>query len=143
MRAGYAVSRTGRESQLPRLYKNGKDDYLPDFLVRKAVTASESARPLHRLIPVEVKYRRDIRAFLRRYGQDFFERATPWPELFLILVTDHPEIGASCFQAIDVAGKDARTPQNVDKVRALDIYPSTVREYEHLVKKLFPLFDKR
>jgi len=30
----------------------------------------------------------------------------------------------------------------VDKVSALDIYPSTVREYEHLVNKLFPLFDK-
>ena len=127
---------------MPRLYKNGKDEYLPDFLVRKAVTTSESTRPLHRLIPVEVKYRRDVRAFLHRHGQDFFDKATPWPELYLILVTDHPETGASCFQAIDVANTDARTPQDVDKVRALDIYPSTVREYEHLVKKLFPLFDK-
>ena len=90
-----------------------------------------------------MKYRRDIAAFLRRDGQDFFDKATPWPELYLILVTDHPETGASCFQAIDVANEDARTPQNVDKVRALDIYLSTVREYEHLVKKLFPLFDKR
>lgn len=143
MRAGYAVSRSGRESQLPRLYKNGKGQFLPDFMIRKAVVSPDHPRPLHRLIPVEVKYRRDISTFLRLEAEAFFDEAMPWPELYLILVTDNPNDGRSCFQAIDVADDQARTPQDVDKVQALDIYPSTVREYEHLVRTLFPLFDKR
>jgi len=42
---------------------------------------------------------------------------------YLILVTDNPDDGRSCFQAIDVADDQARTPQDVDKVEALDIYP--------------------
>lgn len=142
MRAGYAVSRTGRESQLPRLFKHGTDDYLPDFMIRKAVERSGSERPLHRLIPIEVKYRRDVSAFLRRHGQDFFDKAMPWPELYLIFVTDNPQDGRSCFQAVDVAHEGARTPEDLDKVGALGIYPSTVREYEHLVRKLFALFDR-
>ena len=36
-RAGYTVSRVGRESQVHRLVKLGADEFLPDFLVRKRV----------------------------------------------------------------------------------------------------------
>jgi hypothetical protein len=141
MRAGYAVSRTGRESHLPRLFKSGKDEYLPDFMVRRPVSRSDSDRPLHQLIPVEVKYRRDISTFLHRHGEEFFDRSTCWPELYLVLVTDNPDAGRSCFQVLDTADQSPRAPQDLVKVHALDIYPSTVREYEHLVKKLFSMFD--
>lgn len=34
-RAGYSVSRVGRESQVQRLVKIGTDEFLPDFLIRK------------------------------------------------------------------------------------------------------------
>ena len=72
MRAGYDVSRTGRESQLPRLFKTGKDEYLPDFMVRKAVERPGSDRPLHQLIPIEVKYRYDISRFLNSEAAGFW-----------------------------------------------------------------------
>ena len=51
-RAGYLVSRVGRESQLHRLVKIGVDEFLPDFLIRKQVDRQDGQRPLQRLIPV-------------------------------------------------------------------------------------------
>jgi hypothetical protein len=140
MRAGYAVSRVGRESQVPLLYKSGSDAFVPDFMVRKAVERAESDGPLHLLIPVEVKYRHDIRAFLRLEGREFFERARGWQDLCVVFVTDNPEPDRSCFQVVKLTSRSGTT-EDLDKVLYLDIYSSTVREYEHLVKKLFGLLD--
>jgi hypothetical protein len=103
-RAGYTVSRIGRESQVQRLVKIGSDEFLPDFLVRKQVRRDESGRPLHRLLPVEVKYRRDVDRFLQRYGAEFFGKLSEqWPELCVVFVTDEPSNGRSCFQIVEFA----------------------------------------
>ena len=139
MRAGYAVSRVGRESQVPRLFKRGKDEFVPDFMVRKAVERPDSDRPLHRLIPIEVKYRYDLARFLRGEAAHFFEAAKQWPDLCLILVTDRPEGGRSCFQVLQRTDESARTTTDLERVAVLDIYPSTVVEYAHLATKLFSL----
>src|SRR5262245_8671466 len=83
-RARFLVSRTGRESQFQRVVKLGADDFLPDFLLRKAITRGDGQRPLHRLIPVEVKYRRSIEAFLRDDSTALFEIVrSAWPDLYL------------------------------------------------------------
>jgi hypothetical protein len=102
-RAGYLVSRIGRESQLQRLIKIGVDEFLPDFLIRKPVSRGNEQRPLHRLIPIEVKYRHDVDGFLRTCGRDLFERVAPaWPDLCFIFVTDNPVPGRSSFQVVDL-----------------------------------------
>jgi hypothetical protein len=139
MRAGYDVSRTGRESQLPRLFKTGKDEYLPDFMVRKAVERPGSDRPLHQLIPIEVKYRYDIARFLKYKAAEFFNHARRWTGLYLVLVTDNPEPGRSCFQVLDHSEQGGATTRDLEQITVLNIYRSTVLEYEHLGKKLFPL----
>lgn len=118
MRAGYAVSRVGRESQVPGLFKNGKDEF--------------------RLIPIEVKYRYDLARFLRREAAEFFEAAKRWPDLCLVLVTDRPAEGRSCFQVLQGVD-EAATTTDLERVAVLDIYPSTVLEYAHLATKLFSL----
>lgn len=110
MRAGYDVSRTGRESQLPRLFKTGRDEYLPDFMIRKAVERPGSDRPLHQLIPIEVKYRYDIRRFLTVEAAEFFDFAKRWSGLYLVLVTDNPEPGRSCFRLWTIPIKVALRP---------------------------------
>jgi hypothetical protein len=141
-RAGYTVSRIGRESQVQRLIKIGSDEFLPDFLVRKPVGREKSDRPLHRLVPVEVKYRRDVTGFLRRYGQELFSRVSPhWPDLCFVFVTDSPEPGRSCFQLLDLWRRDAFELRDLETVADLDIYATTVQEYEGLVLKIFPLLD--
>lgn len=139
MRAGYAVTRAGRESQMPRLLKTGKDEFLPDFMITRPVERPGSDRPLHWLIPIEVKYRHDIAEFWRRETPDFFEAAKRWPGLWLVLVTDRPENGRSCFQALAGADHAAKTTIDLENVALFDIYASTVNEYSHLARKLFAL----
>src|SRR3972149_2292815 len=83
-RAGYRVSRIGGESQVQRLVKLGADEFLPDFLLRKLVPGTDAGRPLHRLIPIEVKYRANVEAFLAEYGDELLPRIrAQWPGLWL------------------------------------------------------------
>jgi hypothetical protein len=142
-RAGYVVSRSGRETQVQRLLKIGGDAFLPDFLIRKPVNRDGTARPLHRLVPIEVKYRRYVDAFLRRHGRELFNGiAHHWPDLYLIFVTDNPEPDRSCFQVVDFIQRDI-VLQDLHTVADLDIYERTAHEYESLVRQLFPLLDAR
>ena len=141
-RAGYAVSRSGRETHLHRLFKNGRDEYLPDFMIRRAVPRPGSDRPLHTLIPIEVKYRNDVSRFLTAEATKFFQHARQWPGLYLVLVTDNPDSGRSCFQVLDDRPEPPST-SDLHMVAALDIYPSTVTEYDDLGQKLFRLIAEQ
>jgi hypothetical protein len=143
-RAGYFVSRVGRESQVQRLIKVGSDEFLPDFLIRKSLVREAGQRPLHKLIPVEVKYRRDVDRFLRIYGRDLFERVRPaWPDLYVVFVTDNPAPGRSSFQVVDLCSGSTSATRDLHVATDLDIYESTVREYERLVGEIFALLGRR
>ncbi len=138
-RAGYSVSRVGRESQIHRLVKLGRDEFLPDFLVPGKVYR-DNARALHQLLPVEAKYRRQ--GNFRPLERTSLERlAARWPDLRVVLVTDNPEAGRSCFQALElsVGQLRARDLHAAD----LDIQESMVREFEELVRDIFPLVERR
>jgi hypothetical protein len=142
-RAHYTVSRVGRESQVQRLVKIGADEFLPDFLVRKQVRRDAAGRPLHRLLPVEVKYRRDVSRFLERNGRELFAKLSEqWPEVAVVFVTDCPEEGRSCFQIVDVVMGRASRVQDLHAVKDLDIYETTIREYEMLVREIFALVER-
>lgn len=142
-RAGYAVSRVGRESQVQRLVKIGGDEFLPDFLVRKEVRRDETGRPLHRLLPLEVKFRRDVQGYLETWGRELITKmSVQWPDVVVVFVTDHPEAGRSCFQVIDVSMGKRSGLQDLHAVKDLDIYEGTVREYEMLVRQMFLLVEQ-
>jgi hypothetical protein len=85
-----------------------------------------------------VKYRSDIARFLNADAARFFEHAKNWPDLYLIFVADRREPDRSCFQ--EMTG-DANAPSTCDlhAVRNLNVYRSTVLEFEELVTKLFAL----
>ncbi|HEV8531168.1 MAG TPA: hypothetical protein VGT00_07125 [Methylomirabilota bacterium] len=142
-RAGYKVSRIGRESQVQQMLRTGISEFLPDFLVWKSVEQTGGATSLNRTLTVEVKYRYNIPEFLQRFGGDFLlDVAEQWPELYVILVTDNPEPHRSCFQAIDLRGYRPQalvTTSDLHALPTLDIYRSTVEEYEGLVKEVFSL----
>ncbi len=139
VQAGYWMARGGRESQLQRLMKKGSDDS-PDFLACKSHLTP--APPLHRLIAVEVKYRSDIGQFLRQEGLGVCSKLADqqWPEAYLVLVTDRPDSGKSCFQAIDlqvyVPGTEPITV-DLNQVPALGVFETTVNKYENLLKRMF------
>ena len=142
-RAGYRVSRAGRESQFQRLVKVGADEFLPDFLLHKPVGATPAGRSLYRLIPVEVKYRASVEDFLRNHGDELLVRlGEQWPELCVVFVTDRPASGRSCFQVLDVAAARPGAPLatvDLHYVPDFDIYLTTAQEYEALVRQIFPL----
>src|SRR5207237_3666552 len=98
-RAGYKVTRIGRERQVQQMLRTGISEFLPDFLIWKQVDRTGGAASLNRVLSVEVKYRYDIPDFLQRYGGEFLlDVAEQWPDLYVILVTDNPEPKRSCFQ---------------------------------------------
>jgi hypothetical protein len=59
-----------------------------------------------------------------------------------VFVTDHPATGRSSFQVLDLAAVRPGEPLvsvDLHYVTDLDIYLTTVQEYEGLVRQIFPL----
>jgi hypothetical protein len=142
-RAGYQVALVGRESRVQHLLKVGRDQFLPDFLAWKPVGELDSASPPCRLVGIEVKYRRDIRDYLRHgFAGEWTDSIAQWPELYFVVVTDQPETGRSCFQAFrprpPAAGAEV-VATDLHEVPELDVYRRNVEEHENLVRVIFPL----
>jgi hypothetical protein len=146
-RARYTVARVGRETQMPALVRSGRSEFMPDFVVWRALDEPSLGHHSYRLLAIEVKYRADLEDYLRRDSPSrSAEVAQRWPELYEIIVTDRPESGRSCFQAVHVSALPAgTTPVTLDLhlVPGLDIYRRTVEEYEGLVREIFPIFGSR
>jgi len=138
--AGYRVARIGRESHVGRLVKQGADEFLPDFLAWKRAKGREDE--LHRLVPVEVKYRTDLAEFLRRSGAEILSAAKQqWPSLYFVLVTAHPDAGRACFQAVSLRDYTPGTePTTVDLHElGLGIWPGLVDEHALVAQRLFSM----
>lgn len=142
-RAKYTVARVGREAQIPALVRTGRSEFMPDFVVWRALDEPSLGHHSYRLLAIEVKYRADLADYLRRDSPSrSAEVAQEWPELYEIVVTDRPECGRSCFQAVHVSGLPAGAPPvtlDLHLVPGLDIYRRTVEEYEGLVREIFPI----
>jgi len=142
-RAKYTVARVGRETQMPALVRGGRAEFMPDFVVWRALDEPSLGHHSYRLLALEVKYRADLADYLCRDSPSrSAEVAQQWPELYEILVTDRPEGGRSCFQAVHVSALPVGvTPVTLDLplVPGLDIYRKTVEEYEGLVREIFPI----
>ncbi len=146
-RAGYTVARVGRETQMPSLLRAGRTEFMPDFVVWRALDEPSLGHHSYRLLAVEVKYRADLDGYLGRESLSRSDEATRrWPELYEIVVTDRPEPGRSCFQVIHVSAQIEDTPPvtlDLHQVTGLDIYRKTVEEYEGLVREIFPILGSR
>lgn len=142
-RAGYRVSRPGRDGQTLRPVRVAADEFLPDFVLHKPAGETPAGRTLHRLIPVEVKYRASVEDFLRSHGDEIvLALRAPWPQLCIVFVTDHPISGRSCFQVLDLAAARPGEPLatvDLHYVHDFDVYLTTAQEYEALVRQIFPL----
>ena len=146
-RAHYTVARVGRESQISARMRTGQAEFMPDFVVWRALDEPSLGHHSYRLLAMEVKYRADLEDYLRRDSLSRSpEIARQWPELYEIIVTDRPASGRSCFQAVHVSARaDAGSPASLDLhlVAGLDIYRKTVEEYEDLVTRVFPILGSR
>jgi len=142
-RAGITVTPVGPLEVPPHL---GRED-LPDFAARRdpAVGAPDAAWT--RLI--EVRYRLDLTHYLavesQRGARSTFTRARrQWPALLVVFVSDHPEPGRSCFQAVDLG---AWVPGEAIATTALwappelAIYRQNVEEHELLLRRMSALLS--
>ena len=118
---------------------------VPDFVVWKRWTSRAWART-YLLLAIEVTYCANLDDYSTANARALARGGAQWPELYEILVTDRPEVGRSCFQAVHVSIlPPAAPPSSLDLhlVPGLDIYPRTVEEYEGLVREVFPLIGSR
>jgi len=144
-RAQYTVARVARETQVSALMRTGRG--VPEFVVWKALDDPSLGQRSYRLLAIEVKYCVSPEDCLRRETAARSPEVTlQWPELYEILVTDRPEPGRSCFQAVHVSVlPPAAPPSTLDLHLApgLDIFRRTVEEYEGLVREVFPIIGSR
>ena len=117
----------------------GREDFSPNFTV---CVAKGGPRFL-----VEVKYRTSIEQFLvlenqRRDSSIFVLARRQWPELYFVVVTDRPERGRSCFQAL--ASSPSGTIKTVDLVslEELKIFTHNVEDHERLLLRLVDLLSQ-
>jgi hypothetical protein len=120
----------------------GREDFSPDFVVGLAANGGPA-----RNILVEVKYRPSIEQFVsvenQRGDRSVLELARrQWPVLYFVLVTERPEPGRSCFQALpihDLAPGGPFRTIDLDQLSELKIFPANVQDHEILARRIFAL----
>ena len=127
----------------PTPLRFGREDFSPDFSASTPGQYGVSSQDLL----VEVKYRPSIEQFISVENQRgersvFLLARRQWPSLYFILVTDRPEGGRSCFQALPfnrmTPGEPFRTV-NLDALRELRIFKNNIEDHEELVRRIFGL----
>jgi hypothetical protein len=120
----------------------GREDFSPDFRVSQA-----SPEGGDRAFLVEVKYRPSIEQFISVENQRgdrsiFLLARRQWPSLYFVLVTERPEPGRSCFQAVSFetlrSGEPFRTVDLVE-VKEFGLFPHNIEDHEELVRRIFEL----
>src|SRR5881296_3560088 len=121
----------------------GREDFSPDFRVSSETDSDNGGGEFL----VEVKYRPSAYQFVSVENQRgersiFYLARRQWPSLYFILVTDRPEAGRSCFQALPFSrltpGEPFRTV-NLDALRELRIFKNNIEDHEELVRRIFGL----
>ncbi|HEV8437474.1 MAG TPA: hypothetical protein VGT40_05220 [Methylomirabilota bacterium] len=133
-KARYQVAFVGRETHISHLIKVGRDEFFPDLLAWRPVTS------LHQLVAVEVKYQAHLEYFALDQ-KEFSRAAEQWPDLYLVLVTDNPEPGRSCFQVQQYAPHKPARMIDLHEANELGIWRANVEKHEGLVKRLFAALD--
>jgi hypothetical protein len=120
----------------------GREDFSPDFRVTSEGDPVTDAEFL-----IEVKYRPSAYQFVSVENQRgersiFYMARRQWPNLYFILVTDRPESGRSCFQAIAFGsmrpGEAFRTVDLVE-LKELRIFQHNIEDHEELIRRIFAL----
>jgi hypothetical protein len=126
----------------PSPLRFGREDFSPDFC---ASSPGENGTP--RQVLIEVKYRPSIEQFISVENQRgerslFLLARRQWPTLYFMLVTDRPEAGRSCFQAVPFdrmrPGEPIRTV-DLDQLNELRIFRNNVDDHEELVRRIMGL----
>jgi hypothetical protein len=120
----------------------GREDFAPDFRVRWPAGNGDGDR---RELLVGVRYRTSIDQFLsvetQRGARSLLALARrQWPDLLLVLVTERPEPGRSCFQALPPGHQPGELQsQDLGAIDDLALYAHNVADHEELVRRIFAM----
>jgi len=139
-RARYEVTPFRSGSSLPLRF--GREDFSPDFRITQTTPEGEERNFL-----IEVKYRPSVEQFIsvenQRGDKSVFHMARrQWPALYFVLVSERPDHGRSCFQAVVFetvrSGEPFRT-LDLTEIKELGLFPHNVEDHEELVRRIFEL----
>lgn len=138
-RARYDVRPFRPDPAVPRFVR---EDFLPSLQV-----SGRAADGSPREFILDVSYRPFIEQLMalenqRKDASIFVLARRHWPTLRSILVTDHPEPGRSCFQAVVFEGPREGPPLKTLDLSAADefgIFPHNVGDHEHLMLRIFAM----
>ena len=138
-RARYEVRPFRSGLSLPLRF--GREDFSPDFRVSQTTPEGEE-----RAFLLEVKYRPSVEQFVsvenQRGEKSIFHLARRhWPSLFFVLVSDRPEAGRSCFQALVLDARAGEPFRTIDltEMKEFGLFPHNVEDHEELVRRIFTL----
>ena len=141
-RAGFVLTPPNSGEMVARL---GREELVPDFWAGRL--PSEAGDPPAPARLVEVRYRPQVGQYLaieeQRGPQSLVVLAKrQWPSLVFVFVTDHPEAGRSCFQALDLDSWKlgaAVTAVDLSAHHGLGIFRQNVEEHEALLRRMYAL----
>ena len=136
----YRVVRAGRESQVQATFESVDSGHSADFVVWRRVESTRSGRALHDVVVMEVKYRGQLEKWLPHICERLVrQRGGRRSELHIVLVTDRPDAGRSCFQFLRLGDYVPGQPPPTRDLHEADlgIDRATIEKYEPLVRALF------
>jgi len=137
-RARYEVAPFRREQSSPLRF--GREDFSPDFRISQRGDTGEEHEYL-----VEVKYRPSAEQFISVENQRgdrslFHMMRRHWPALYFILVTERPDAGRSCFQALSFetvrVGERFRMVDLIE-VKEFGLFAHNLEDHEALARRIF------
>jgi len=134
-RARYDVAPYKTDQSLLRL---GREEFSPSFRVSQTIDGEE------RSYLVAAKYRPSAEQYIsvenQRGDRSIFQMMRRhWPRLCFVLVTERPEPGRSCFQAVPLETMRPGESRTVDlvQVKDFDLFPHNVEDHEELARRIF------
>jgi hypothetical protein len=139
-RARFEVAPYQRVEALP--LRVGREDFSPNFAVRREGDDGREERAR-----VEVKYRSAVDQFMSVENQRgersvFLMARRQWADLCFVFVTDRPQPGRSCFQALFFPEHPLGKPfETVDltQVARFGLFEHNIADHETLLRRIFAL----
>jgi hypothetical protein len=136
-RARYEVA-PFRRGQSPLRF--GREDFSPDFRISQRMDMGDEQEYM-----VAVKYRPSAEQFISVENQRgdrsiFHMMRRHWPTLYFILVTERPEVGRSCFQALPFESIRSGEPfrmLDLIEVKEFGLFPHNLEDHEELTRRIF------
>lgn len=141
-----SVFRRARYRVATLLPERARFRFVRDDIVPRLSINVPDGDGVDRDVPLGIAYKPFIEAFIalenqRRDSSLFAIARRRCPTLQLILVTDHPAPGRSCFQAMAAVGLEGLRTVDLISLTQLRLFPHNIADHETLLLRIFSLLS--